>query len=390
MPGGCSPPTLRRVWQRWGWRADVVLAVTLTAVGQWELWAGGEVPDGQPLRHRAVAAVCVATCTAAVAVRRSRPVQATLVAAAAVVLAALTVTAVDLVAVVLAQLVLVYSSAMLRDLRIGLLATAATTASSIPAAQDAGDVAFFGALCVAALVAGTIVRRQRLLATQLAAANALLGEERTLTRQLATEAERGRIARDMHDVLAHSLGVVVVQAEAAQDALDRDPAVVCAALDAIAGTSRESLTEVRRVLGGLRTPTAGPPSLEGLPSLLDAYRSAGVDVELRVTGRPVTVDAEVGATAYLIAREALTNVLRHAAGAPAVLEISYDDDELAVEVRDRGPGLDGSRRDSEHTGHGLLGIRERAARVRGRVECGDATGGGFRVLATLPTNGSGR
>jgi len=149
-------------------------------------------------------------------------------------------------------------------------------------------------------------------------------------------------------------------------------------------------TEVRRVLGGLRTPTAGPPSLEGLPSLLDAYRSAGVDVELRVTGRPVTVDAEVGATAYLIAREALTNVLRHAAGAPAVLEISYDDDELAVEVRDRGPGLDGSRRDSEHTGHGLLGIRERAARVRGRVECGDATGGGFRVLATLPTNGSGR
>jgi signal transduction histidine kinase len=194
----------------------------------------------------------------------------------------------------------------------------------------------------------------------------------------------------MHDVLAHSLGVVVVQAEAAQDALDRDPAVVRAALDAIAGTSRESLTEVRRVLGGLRTPTAGPPSLEGLPSLLDAYRSAGVDVELRVTGRPVTVDAEVGATAYLIAREALTNVLRHAAGAPAVLEISYDDDELAVEVRDRGPGLDGSRRDSEHTGHGLLGIRERAARVRGRVECGDATGGGFRVLATLPTNGSGR
>ena len=75
------------------------------------------------------------------------------------------------------------------------------------------------------------------------------------------------------------LGVVVVQAEAAQDALDRDPAVVRAALDAIAGTSRESLTEVRRVLGGLRTPTAGPPSLEGLPSLLDAYRSAGVDVE---------------------------------------------------------------------------------------------------------------
>jgi len=378
------------VWQRWGWRADVVLAVTLTAVGQWELWAGGEVPDGQPLRHRAVAAVCVATCTAAVAARRSRPVQATLVAAAAVVLAALTVTAVDLVAVVLAQLVLVYSSAMLRDLRIGLLAAAATAASSIPAAQDAGDVAFFGALCVAALVAGTIVRRQRLLATQLAAANALLGEERSLTRQLATEAERGRIARDMHDVLAHSLGVVVVQAEAAQDAFDRDPAVVRAALDAIAGTSRESLTEVRRVLGGLRTPTPGPPSLEGLPSLLDAYRSAGVDVELRVTGRPVTVDAEVGATAYLIAREALTNVLRHAAGAPAVLEISYDDDELAVEVRDRGPGLDGSRRDSEHTGHGLLGIRERAARVRGRVECGDATGGGFRVLATLPTNGSGR
>ena len=92
----------------------------------------------------------------------------------------MTVTAVDLVAIVLAQLVLVYSTAMLRDLRIGLLATAATAASSIPAAQDAGDVAFFGALCVAALVAGTIVRRQRLLATQLAAANALLGEERTL------------------------------------------------------------------------------------------------------------------------------------------------------------------------------------------------------------------
>jgi signal transduction histidine kinase len=194
----------------------------------------------------------------------------------------------------------------------------------------------------------------------------------------------------MHDVLAHSLGVVVVQAEAAQDALDRDPAAARASLEAIAGTSRESLTEVRRVLGGLRAPTAGAPSLEGVPSLLDAYRSAGVDVELRVTGRPVAVDPEVDATAYLIAREALTNVLRHADGAPAVLAISYDERELAVEVCDRGPGPAGKRDGAEDTGHGLLGIRERAARVRGHVECGEAAGGGFRVRATLPLTGAAR
>jgi signal transduction histidine kinase len=190
----------------------------------------------------------------------------------------------------------------------------------------------------------------------------------------------------MHDVLAHSLGVIVVQAEAADDALGRDPGAVHGGLQAISSTARQSLAEVRQVLGNLRSGASGAPSLDDLPALLDAYRSAGLDVEFRVTGRPVDVAPEVGATAYLIAREALTNVLRHAAGAPAVLEIRYAEDSIAVEVRDRGPGRAGSEHGDEGAavGHGLLGIRERAALVSGEVECGDATDGGFRVLARLP------
>ena len=113
-------------------------------------------------------------------------------------------------------------------------------------------------------------------------------------------------------------------------------------------------------------------------------------MELRVTGRPVTVDAEVGATAYLIAREALTNVLRHADGAPAVLEISYDDEELAVEVRDRGRASTGADATPSTPGTGRWGSGNALPGSRSGSSAANATGGGFRVLATLPTNGAGR
>ena len=280
--------------------------------------------------------VCVATCTAAVAARRSRPVQATLVAAAAVVLAGFTVTAVDLVAA-LAQLVpstpRPRSATCARPARDG-----GHGCQQHPCGRGRRRRGLLRRTLRRRLAGGHPRATAATARDPAAAANALLGEERTRTPQLATEAERGRIAASCTTCWRTPSALWSCRRRPPR-MHSTGPGSGRAALDAIAGTSRESLTEVRRVLGGLRTPAAGPLSLEGLPSLLDAYRSAGVDVELRVTGRPVTVDPEVGATAYLIAREALTNVLRHADGAPAVLAISYDDEELAVEVRDRGPGL---------------------------------------------------
>jgi signal transduction histidine kinase len=360
-----------------------VAALALTVVAQWEVWAGGELDGSRSVRHTAVAAVCVAACTGAVAARRAAPTRAALVAAVAVVLAALTGTAVDVVAVVLAQLVLVYSVAEARAPGVAVPVAAATAASSIPVAQDASDVAFFAALCTAALAAGVVVRRQRRLADALATTNASLASERELTRRLAADAERGRIARDMHDVLAHSLGIVVVQAEAADDALDRDHDAVSAALQAIAGTARQSLGELRRLLAGLRSDEMAAASLADLSSLVDVYRSAGLRIELRQEPTRPVIDPAVDATAYLITREALTNVLRHADGAPTVVEVTRDDSMLVVEVRDHGPGRRGSA-DGLRDGHGVLGMRERAALVDGDLECGEVEGGGFRVRARLP------
>lgn len=199
--------------------------------------------------------------------------------------------------------------------------------------------------------------------------------------------ERARISRELHDVVAHHISMIAVQAETARLATPGMPAAGAQRLSAIGDTARAALTEMRRLLGVLREdtePTADrepQPGLDQLGELLDDARDAsGSGTRLILRGAPARLDPGVELAAFRIAQEALTNARRHAPGAAVDVELTYAADRLWLRVRDNGPGpgeIGG--------GHGLLGMRERAGAVGGRLTTGPAAGGGFLVEAWLPT-----
>jgi signal transduction histidine kinase len=200
--------------------------------------------------------------------------------------------------------------------------------------------------------------------------------------------ERARIARELHDVVAHHISMIAVQAETARLTTPGLPAAGAQRLTEIGDTARAGLTEMRRLLGVLRedaqaeAPDRHPqPGLEQLPGLVDEAReSSGAACRLIVSGRPVTVDPGTGLAAYRIVQEALTNTRRHAPGAAVDVEIRYGDGELRLVVRDNGPGPV----EAAASGHGLPGMRERAVAVGGELRAGATTVGGFVVEARLP------
>jgi signal transduction histidine kinase len=210
--------------------------------------------------------------------------------------------------------------------------------------------------------------------------------------------ERARIARELHDVVAHHISVIAVQAETARLTTPGLPDAGAQRFAAIGDTARAGLTEMRRLLGVLREdanqaepdlpgPAARPaaerqpqPGLPQLGELIDEARAAsGTVVRLIVSGPVTRLDPGVELAAYRIVQEALTNARRHAAGAAVDVELRYAGDALRLRIRDNGPGLA-----DRHTGHGLLGMRERAAAVGGSLQTGEAPGGGFRIEAELP------
>ncbi|WP_219942628.1 sensor histidine kinase [Iamia sp. SCSIO 61187] len=204
----------------------------------------------------------------------------------------------------------------------------------------------------------------------------------------ALAAERQRIARELHDVVAHHVSVMVVQAEAgAAPAEARGDEAAVAAFDDISATGRQAMVELRRLLGVLRddspTGTEPQPGLDRLPELVERVRSAGLPVELVVDGEPRPVDDGLDVSAYRIVQEALTNVVRHAGAAPTRVRVGWDPARLELVVEDDGPGaspwpdLDPGRR-------GLVGIRERVALLDGDLEVGPRPTGGFAVAARLP------
>ncbi len=206
----------------------------------------------------------------------------------------------------------------------------------------------------------------------------------------AARGERARIARELHDVVAHHISMVAVQAETARLTTPGMPAAGAQRLSAIGDTARMALTEMRRLLGVLRedadTDLADirrpQPGLRQLNELLDASRDAsGSATRLIVHGSPVALDPGVELAAYRIAQEALTNSRRHAPGAAVDVELRYADEVLCLRVRDNGPGPPLATPDGAH---GLLGMGERAAAVGGELRFGAAVGGGFLVEATLP------
>lgn len=215
--------------------------------------------------------------------------------------------------------------------------------------------------------------------------------EQTLVTETAEAVarERARIARELHDVVAHAISVTVVQARGGRAMLGRDEDAVRRALDAIEQTNTAALSDMRRLLAVLRD-TDGPeqgraapqPSLANLDGLVAQVRAAGLPVDVEVVGEAAAVPPGVDLSAYRIVQEALTNVIKHAgAGARAQVHVSYSPEDLRVSVTD-----DGTARaaDADGGGHGLVGIRERVAVVGGRVEAGPAPAGGFVVSALLP------
>jgi signal transduction histidine kinase len=200
--------------------------------------------------------------------------------------------------------------------------------------------------------------------------------------------ERARISRELHDVVAHHISMIAVQAETARLTTQGMPPTGAQRLMAIGDTARLALTEMRRLLGVLREDTAAAlpqrqpqPALAQLNDLLDEARDAsGTTTRLIVSGSPILLAPGVELAAYRIVQEALTNARRHAAGAAVDVELRYQKDVLHVRIRDNGPGP-GPAGD---TGHGLFGMRERAASVGGRMRTGRAAGGGFVVEAMLP------
>jgi signal transduction histidine kinase len=203
--------------------------------------------------------------------------------------------------------------------------------------------------------------------------------------------ERARIARELHDIVAHHLSVIAVQSETARLTSPRLSADAKSRFEAIAATARDALTETRRLLGVLREDVGGEadrapqPGLDQLPELIDTARDAGAKIRLIMQGKSVPLPAGVDLAAYRIVQEALTNARRHAPGADVDVEISYGVDLLLLRVRDRGPGLP----EGELTaGHGLVGMRDRATIAGGTFSCGAADGGGFVVEVTLPTAGA--
>jgi signal transduction histidine kinase len=236
-----------------------------------------------------------------------------------------------------------------------------------------------------ALVAGRLVRAGQLLTEALSERTAELEHEREAHAQAVVAAERARIARELHDVVAHSISVMGVQAGAVRRLLPPEQVEQREALLSVEGTGRRALAEMRRMLGILRRSDdevahAPPPSLADVESLIRQVREAGLHVDLRIEGDPVPLGPGVDVSAYRIVQEALTNSLKHAGRARATVVVRYLDRALELEVVDdgRGAAQNGSG------GNGLIGMRERVALYGGELRTGSELGRGYAVRARLP------
>ncbi len=246
-----------------------------------------------------------------------------------------------------------------------------------------------------AWVLGDSMRTRRAYFAQLEERAARLEKEREAQAKVAVAAERARIARELHDVVAHNVSVMVVQADGAAYVLDAAPDQAKKALETISSTGRQALAEMRRLLGVLRTGEhqeggeyVPQPDVEQIKELVEQCRSSGLPVDFRIEGTPRPLPSGVELTAYRIVQEALTNTRKHGGpNAGASVRLVYFDDGLGLLIEDDGQGAphelyeDGG---ADGQGHGLIGMRERVGMVGGTLDAGPRPGGGFRISALLP------
>ncbi|SCK58219.1 sensor histidine kinase [Streptomyces sp. WMMB 322] len=272
-----------------------------------------------------------------------------------------------------------------------------------------GDI-FMTVTFLLAWVLGDSLRTRRAYYAQLEERATRLEKEREAQTKIAAAAERARIARELHDVVAHNVSVMVVQADGAAYVLDSAPDQAKQALETISGTGRQALAEMRRLLGVLRTGEVGSaaggfagraresgngigdylpqPGVEQLSELIEQVRGAGLTVSFSIEGTPRPLPSSVELTAYRVVQEALTNTRKH--GGPevgATVRLRYGRDELSLLAEDDGRGAERELYEDGGTdglGHGLIGMRERVGMVGGSLETGPRPGGGFRISAVLP------
>ena len=231
------------------------------------------------------------------------------------------------------------------------------------------------------------IRLSRARASLLDDQAAQLSREQAERTQAALRQEQTRIARELHDIVAHRVVVMIAQASAAARVFDTEPERARPVLLSIERLGREALTEMRRLLGVLWTDDrskAPQPGLAELPNLIDQIEQAGLPVEFTVSGQPRTLPAGVELSAYRIVQEALTNTLKHAGSARASVELTYRPDVLELRIRDDGCGS----ASAPTPGQGLVGMRQRAAILGGELSVGPQAGTGFQVEAKLPVNGA--
>jgi signal transduction histidine kinase len=246
-----------------------------------------------------------------------------------------------------------------------------------------------------AWVLGDSMRTRRAYFAQLEERAARLEKEREAQSKVAVAAERARIARELHDVVAHNVSVMVVQADGAAYVLDAAPDQARKALETISSTGRQALAEMRRLLGVLRTGEhqeggeyVPQPDVEQIDDLVEQCRNAGLPVDFKVEGTPRPLPSGVELTAYRIVQEALTNTRKHGGpDAGASVRLVYFDDGLGLLVEDDGKGAPHELYEeggADGRGHGLIGMRERVGMVGGTLDAGPRPGGGFRISALLP------
>ncbi|MFD7069241.1 sensor histidine kinase [Streptomyces sp. NPDC059913] len=361
---------------------------------------------GETARQRVAAVlITVGYCTV-VALRRRAPEKMLLLAIAMGV--AQLVTGVEPGVMNFAMLVIVFTVATVGQRWASRLALACSLAAAslskmrwpgeVPPVNWAEEVFIVVVLTVPfvlAWVLGDSMRTRRAYFRQLEERAARLEREREAQSKVAVAAERARIARELHDVVAHNVSVMVVQADGAAYVMDAAPDQAKQALETISSTGRQALAEMRRLLGVLRTGDAQEsgeyvpqPDVEQIQELIEQVRRTGLAVDFKVEGTPRPLPSGVELTAYRIVQEALTNTRKHGGpDAGASVRLLYFDDGLGLLVEDDGRGAahelyeDGG---ADGAGHGMIGMRERVGMVGGTLDAGPRPGGGFRISALLP------
>jgi signal transduction histidine kinase len=384
---GVVPLPIRRAP---GW-IDPVLGV-LAAVLAVAVLLSADISAIDPALHRATAVAVVATAVGAAGTgwRRRHPVFGlALVAGAAVVVSGSWYFTGVLPYLTMVALYAVAAYGTRRQAVVCLAVVAASfVALHVAGVPDLAvvDVATSVAVCVAATAIGDAVRQRRTYQRGLLAAAEARAE---VASQRAVTEERLRIARELHDVVAHSMSLIAVQAGVGAHVLRDDPESAERALAVIAETSRNALTQTRSVVGLLRSTGDIEPSMPGLVSLdalVQGVRETGLELDVTIEGPRRTLPAMVDLAAYRVVQEALTNAVKHAPHRPVTVRISYTPAAVLVDV-----SADGAEEVVEGVPHapgfGLVGLRERARLVGGRLDAGPVGHGGFRVSAHLPTGG---